>query len=90
MKDHIDENASKRIKSSQVLSKAVVISFDRDNETNYGSKDINMQLSNHAHLRELLHVSVDPINKFHPVPRESEKPSHDHISNDLEVEVKER
>lgn len=86
----IDENASKRIKPSQVLPEAVVISSDRDNETDYGSKDISRQHSNHAHLREFLPVSVDPVSKFGSVPRESEQPSHDHISNDLEVEVQER
>ena len=86
MKDHIDENASKCINSSQVLSEAVVISSDRDNETDYGSKDISTQHSNHARLREFLHVSVDPVNKFGLVPRESEQPRHDHISNGLEFE----
>ena len=90
MKENIDENTSKRIKSSQVLSEVVVISSDRDNETDYGSKDISTQRSNHSHLREFLPVSVDPVNKFGLVPRESEQPSHDRISNDLEVEVKER
>ena len=72
MKEHIDENASKHINSSQVMFEAVVISSDRDNEIDYGSKDISMQHSNHAHLREFLPISVDPVNKFGSVPRESE------------------
>ena len=66
------------ISALEVLPQVVVISSDDENdhasprkECDYGSKDFSSRHSDHVHLQEGVHTTVDPVSKLGFIQRKS-------------------
>jgi len=93
---HFDSKL-KSSSDSQVLPGVVAILSNRVKETDHTfpgkecdseRNDMSRQRNNHAHLRESLPKSVDPVTKFGLVPRVSEQPSYGRFNKDPKAEVR--